>query len=99
MQKISPWLRDECGAYRIIEGGDINNTADRVAVIEKTPRVRIRSAHFRERHGTYEDGGHYVDYQWHEFLDWCEGYKGDGPDDEESRNWCDNMLRALGYQL
>lgn len=98
--KVGPWQTvDGYCAARIIQGGDPYRVEDRVAFIEKTPRVRIRAAYHREQHGTYEDGGAYVDYRWEEFLDWCSGTKGNGADDPESREWCDNMLKLLGYEL
>lgn len=83
---------------RHIVGRDPDDVRYRVALIEKTPRVRIRAAHFREHHGTYEDGVPYVDYHWPEHCDWCYGEKGDGPDDKESKAWCDAMLKLLGYE-
>ncbi|UQN08840.1 hypothetical protein [Deinococcus sp. QL22] len=30
---------------------------------------------------------------------WVEGFKGESGDDEESRAWCDDMLRGLGAEL
>lgn len=76
---------------------DPTNPADiskRLAIIEKTPRVRIRDAHFRVNTFQYEDGTPGKEEYWSEFLDWCEGMKGDGPHDEESRAWCERMLTA-----
>ena len=99
MNKISYWVRGDNCAYRYILGTAQSNPENRVAFIEKTPRVRIRAAYLGTRRGTFEDGGEYVERQWEDFLNWCEGYKGDGPDDKESRAWCDGMLRALGYKV
>jgi hypothetical protein len=99
MQKITPWiLHDDCSLRHVV-GEDVDDVRYRVALIEKSPRVRIRAAHLGERNGRYEDGEPYTERQWPEHLDWCYGDKGDGPDDEDSKLWCDNMLRALGYQL
>lgn len=99
--KVSPWIlvEDGAGACRVLLGTDPNVIANRVAFIEKTPRVRIRPAHFREDKGTYEDGTPYTDYRWPEFLDWVEGEKGDGPTDRWSRAWCDAMLKCLRYEI
>lgn len=100
MQKITPWIVDAkygC-AYRHIVGADPEDITQRVALIEKSPRVRIRPAWLRVSKSRYEDGCEYIVEHWAEHLDWCYGSKGDGHDDEESRAWCDAMLKALGYK-
>lgn len=82
--KVGPWIDDpEGGAYRAIEGRDAGDPGNRVAFIEKTPRVRIRSKDI------VHDG-----YNWAE-----RPYKGTGPRDPESRVWCDMMLVMFGYEL
>jgi hypothetical protein len=79
---------------RIIEGGDPNNVADRVAFIEKTPRVRIAPLVDRER----------------DCKSWKYGNKGQGGTFEvygktiygyyqPSRDWCDEELKKMGYEL
>lgn len=86
--KTTPWCLDAsgCGAFRARAGTDGSNVRDRLAFIEKTPRVRIR-------------------YPWanldplEDWKNWAEGPKGDGPEDQDSRDWCDKMLRLLGYDL
>lgn len=85
MAKVSAWMHaDSHGACRVLEGKDPEVIANRVAFIEKTPRVRIRD----ER------------YQKEDWLNWAaRDWKGDGPDDEDSRKWCDDMLLLLGYEL
>jgi hypothetical protein len=102
MQKLSKWTVDEdgLGVYRAMAGTDGNVIANRVAFIEKTPRVRIRSYSLgTEKH--WDDAGNVVseERRWPEFLDWFCGDKGDGPDDPESRQWCDKILTAMGYEL
>jgi len=100
VREITDWVRDECSAYRHFIGTDGNQPENRVAMIESTPRVRIRSDHYGcERE--FNDAGNHVGSArlWPEWLDWCSGYKGDGPDDPESRAWCDGMLKAMGYEL
>lgn len=101
MQKLTKWVVTDCGCgvYRALEGTDGNEIANRVAFIEKTPRVRIREYRLGEDRGTYEDGGEYIERRWPEFLDWYCGPKGSGPNDSESRAWCDRMLIAMGYKL
>lgn len=91
MKIASAWIEVEngIGAMRIKKGGDPDNIDDRVAFIEKTPRVRIREAFLLSHMPEIMD-----------FLNWCErDFKGDGPNDPESRAWCDTMLLALGYTL
>lgn len=82
---------------RTIEGADPERVETRVALIEKTPRVRIREAYHREDVGYYEDGGKYVEYRWAEWLDWAQGLEGETK--EESKKWCDDVLRLLGYEF
>lgn len=81
MKKISPWVDGDGYAYRYVLYTDPEVVANRVAFIEKTPRVRIRR--------------HWNDNQYPDWLNWCEGPGGEGPKDEESRAWCDKMLAAL----
>lgn len=86
--KVGPWVlvEDGCGATRVREGGDVQNIEDRVAFIEKTPRVRVRPMSMLN-----ED---------RDFLNWASGpFKGDGPNDPESREWCDKALVLFGYEL
>lgn len=95
---IGPWVDCEGYAYRALAGRDGNLEENRVAMIEKTPRVRIRPAH-TGCIPVWDDAGNLIgkDHRWPEFLNWCEGDKGSGPDDAQSRQWCDNLLKALGY--
>jgi len=96
--KTSPWIviEDYC-ACRIIEGGDKNNVAHRIAFIEKSPRIRIKEATLpfnllddcrNWRCGPKGRGG----------CGDCEaqGLYGFDPD---SRQWCDEELVKLGYEL
>lgn len=87
--KLSPWTltTDGCGAYRCrINRDGENDVSARVAFIEKTPRVRIRPDN--EMYGINDC------YNWAE-----RPFKGDGPEDQESRDWCDSMLVLLGYEI
>ena len=96
--KVSPWLpiMDEfegepylAGVTRICEGGDINDINDRVAFIEKTPRIRIRRCYKMELEQRRSK----------DYLNWAErDWKGDGPDDPESMKWCDDALKLFGYE-
>ena len=42
-KKLSDWIMIEHCATRIIKNGDVTKISDRVAFIEKTPRVKIHS--------------------------------------------------------
>ena len=97
MSKLSRWIVvDGYCATRIIEGGSIDNIADRVAFIEKTPRVRV---------------GQFTADEMLEQDNWLQGPKGlggsdgDNPDNElygffpPSRDWCDFELVKRGYEL
>lgn len=83
--KISDWIViDEDCATRVFEGSDPTKVENRVAFIEKHPRVRIApfvsedtdSQNWLFDRGTSERGF-----------------------DEESRNWCDSKLLELGYSI
>jgi hypothetical protein len=84
--KASAWIiRTDC-SFRVVEGSDPECIPNRLAFIEKTPRVRVRPAWITERN---ED-------HWN----WAEApFKGSGPDDSHSREWCDAMLKLLGHDL
>lgn len=85
LARVGPWVEVEGGAYRALLAMEGNLAENCVAIIEKTPRVRIRALQLNAA----ED-----------WLNWAEGpFEGDGPCDPRSRQWCDNMLRQLGYAL
>lgn len=82
--KVSPWTPVPGAKYcsmRFVEGTDPKNVANRVAFIEKTPRVRAQPF------SDVPDDCH----------NWHYGYKGDGGWDKDSQGWCDAQLLALGY--
>ena len=84
--KITPWINVNSGAYRAYDGTCGYNNDNRVAFIGKTPRVRVRNANW-------------VSENYPDHINWVERpVNGDGPDDEESRKWCDDMLKLLGYE-
>ena len=77
-------VEDGAGACLVKVDGDPNVVADRVAFIEKTPRIRIRM--FTNRSD--------------DWLNWAQrSFKGDGVDDIESREWCENALVLFGHTL
>jgi hypothetical protein len=94
-KQLSEWIvvHEYC-ATRIIMGGDPYKVEDRIAFIEKTPRVRI---------------GDYTDWKT-DYHNWKEGPKGCGGNLEfdgetiygfyqPSRRWCDEELKKMGYKL
>lgn len=83
--KVSDWIeQDDCFAFRIVENGDPENIADRVAAIEKTPRVRI---------SPFTSNGN-------DFMNWLSAdFKGGNHQSLESRKWCDEQLIRMGYIL
>ena len=93
--KVTGWIIHEgyC-AFRMVEGGDPESVADRVAFIEKSARVRI--APYTDIHTDY--------------LNWegvCRGTGGSGDHeaqlqygfDPECREACDEALVKMGYEL
>jgi hypothetical protein len=96
--KITTWMmtEDGCGAFRMKVGGNPNNIQDRVAFIEKTPRIRIRPGHSTEHMSPISDDG----WSHYDYLNWAEApFKGSGPESKESRDWCDSALVLFGYEL
>ncbi len=92
--KLSPWIDIDHCSTRVIEGTDPNVIKNRFALIEKTPRVRIKTNQF-----CIEDkiGGREASEDI-----WVYGKKGCGQlcgKDPESREWCDKMLVLLGHEL
>ncbi len=93
--KLSPWIIiDGYCATRVIEGTDSNVIANRIAFIEKTPRVRT---------------GPFPEKRDDDWRNWKEGPKGSGGGEPAvdltygfyppSRRWCDAELVKMGYQL
>lgn len=85
--ELSDWMPDPENPHcfmRIIKGGNPLEIRDRVAFIEKTPRVRTQK--FTSTLRDYDK--------------WDYGPSGCAPDYgtwQPSRDWCDTQLRALGY--
>lgn len=86
--KLTDWIIiDGYCATKVLEGTDPNNVENRVAFIEKTPRIKIGEEWVQGDKGS---GGAYTDN--HEEL-------GQYGFDSESRKWCDEELLKLGYEL
>lgn len=98
-------------ATRIVKHGDLNNIRHRVAFIEKTPRVCINNSLTEFDYGVHyatiecNQNGMGGATSPEEFIGkrsiWIEGYKGssDYGMDRESRSWCDEMLKAMGWEV
>jgi hypothetical protein len=92
--KTTPWIiEDGYCALRCIDGTDSTKLENRVAFIEKTPRIRVHA---------FTDSST-------DWKNWREGPKGSGGGDPaedltygydpRSRAWCDEQLLARGYTL
>lgn len=90
LEMISEWIEEENCAYRYILGTDNNDPNNRMAFIEKTPKIQIVERFFTVMKG-FEYG--VVNRDIHSV--WIEGYKGNGHKDVDSRKWCDQMLEAM----
>jgi hypothetical protein len=92
---LSDWIIvDGYCAARITKGGDVDNVRDRVAFIEKTPRVRLSKYNY----GVEDSNG--IGVRAMDSDAWVYGDKGSSEygEDEESRKWCDDILRLLGWE-
>ncbi len=96
-KELSNWIVvDGYCAMRIIKGSDPDVIANRIAFIEKTPRIRIKP---------------FSKSEYHEQDNWRQGEKGVGGCDghlpenglygfyKPSRDWCDEQLLEMGYDL
>lgn len=94
-EELSEWIViDGYCATRIIKDGDPENVKDRVAFIEKTPRVRLKkNKYIIEKENDWLCDSAKTDA-------WVYGAKGTSEYgmDEDSRKWCDNMLVLLGWE-
>ena len=81
---------DDHAAFRYVEGTDPDDVANRVAFIEKTPRVRRYP--YSPPHQDNSDCDNWVG----------NSSLGDGDEcghNQEARDWCDKELKAMGYDL
>lgn len=80
---ISDWIMEDHCSYKYLVGTNPNNPKNRVAFIEKTPRVFIDKKIISCEKNKPFNGG------------WIYGAKGDGHlcgKDPNSRKWCDNLI-------
>jgi hypothetical protein len=82
--KLSNWIiiEDYC-ATRVLDGTDSSKIENRVAFIEKTPRIRVAPFTEIDDYKNWKYGSKGSEYGM----------------DEESRKWCDDELIKLGYIL
>lgn len=95
--RVTEWICEDDGyfCYRAIEGTDVTNAMNRVAAVEKIPRVRV-SPFFSSMGARWEFGPK------------GQGGSSEGSTCTElkiygsyppSREWCDTRLKELGYEL
>ena len=90
MEKLSNWIIKNHCAYRLLNNNCEDTVKNRMCFIEKTPRVKIES------NKQCKDNGIVIEEDC-----WLYGPEGssDYGLDKDSRNWCDSMLKLLGYEL
>jgi len=82
--KLTDWIIiDGYCAARVLEGTDSSKVENRVAFIEKTPRIRVAPFTEIDDFKNWKCGDKGSEYGM----------------DEESREWCDAELLKLGYTL
>lgn len=103
--EISEWIViDECYATRVMKGADPEVVENRVAFIEKSPRVKTRNVCITTKGKLSCIGLDRNESAWI-YGDCGTGGSGDHEEmeqygfDPESRKWCDDMLKLLGYEF
>lgn len=94
-KELSEWIMDEHCSFRMIKDGDVNKIEDRIAFIEKTPRVKL----LKGKYAVEEQDSWTAISSKHNA--WVSGPKGCGQECgryQPSRDWCDQMLRLLGWE-
>lgn len=110
--KLSPWIViDKYCATRVILGTDPTVVKNRIAFIEKTPRIKLEKNKFAADniHIKTSEELKQITRTINNTDFWIYGPKGSGGGDaekdktygfdENSRRWCDNLLVLLGYEL
>lgn len=93
--ELTEWIDDEHCAYRAVKGTDHLNPNNRVAFIEKTPRVNTQlryedNAKLRRTIKPFSQGSGWT-YGWKKSSDEYGKYI-------PARNWCDNLLYLMGWR-
>lgn len=100
-ETLSDWIMDEhdCCAMRVKKDGDPNNVRDRVAFVEKTPRVRVPEYGGCSAYVQVDgDSVHGSDVEVEVWIYGGNYRSSEYGHNEEGRNWCDRMLKALEYE-
>ena len=100
--KLSPWIDEDHCSMRVVAGTDPKIAANRIAFIEKTPRVRILAGYYGvERNDDLLKHNISVCSVGENNI-WISGRKGNGQECGKyapSRKWCDDMLILFGHEL
>ena len=100
-ETLSDWIMDKedyC-AMRIYKDGDPEKVSDRVAFIEKTPRVRFDRKSGSEAY--VQVNGNSVHGSGTNVEVWIYGGNHRSSEygkNEDARKWCDQMLKVLGHE-
>ena len=103
--ELEDWIMNEHGvSIRVIKGGDINNVNDIIAIINKTPKVRIsgRICEVDTPHtintGIEEDKIENENCMQSDI--WITGPFKTTPHAKNTygRYWCDSILSSLGFR-
>lgn len=92
MKKLTPWISGDGCAYRLLSGAE-DKPYNRIAFIERTPRVKLVAGSYSVSIDETDMAARSANVNG-----WICGPSGNGPDDLESRDWCDSMLNLLGYE-
>jgi hypothetical protein len=96
--KLSKWIEDGDCSMRVIHGSDPSKVENRFAFISKTPRVKLTKHECAEE--KIENNVSSCSAADNNF--WVFGWKGCGEEMgryKPSRDWCDAMLKLMGYEL
>lgn len=93
--ELTEWMEEEHCAFRAVKGTDYSNPENRVAFIEKTPRVNTLLK--------YESNSKLrrTMKQFKNYDGWVYGYIKSSQEYGAyvpARNWCDNMLYLMGWR-
>ena len=100
-ETLSDWIMDEnnCCAMRILKGGDPEKVSDRVAFIEKTPRVRVSPASGSQAYVEVNgDSIHSSDTNVEVWIYGGNHRSSEYGHNEDAREWCDQILKTLGHE-
>lgn len=86
-------------ACLVTVGGDPSKVADRVAFIDKTPRIRVRRL-LKAQGISYAGIDQSMTKEQTDWLNWAERpFKGEDGNDPASRKWCEEALKFFGAEF